>query len=234
MSKFKFAICSSVVLGLSLLPVASKAKQEYFISAQAGGAFPMSKLSHDTSEVGNKKKKPKNDLVFGIGAGKEVYDSTYVELEVAYSNYKYKDSYTDSVGGIGAPATFKSKIKSINGFANLSYRFSNISTLVVPYLTAGVGVASNQTKDATLSVQPNITLTAKGKKKTDLAWQVGAGVLLPVARNVDVNLSYKYRDLGQIKTSNTVTGLSEPLVSNAFFKGKLRTSNILLGVNVNF
>lgn len=234
MSKFKVAICSSMVLGLSLLPIASNAKQEYFISAQVGGAFPMSKLSHDTGGIGIKKKKPKNDLVYDISIGKEVYSNTYIELEVAYSNYKYKDSYTDEVLSIPSAATFKSKVRSINGFANLSYRFNNIGIPVIPYLTAGIGVTSNNTKNAVLNAQPNITLTANGKTKTDLAWQVGAGVLLPVAKNVDVNVSYKYRDLGTVKTSNSVTGLASPLVSPSFFKGKLRTSNILLGVNVNF
>lgn len=234
MNKAKISIYAAVLSSLVMFPAVSMAKSGYFVSGQVGGALPMGKFTNQGVSITHKKQL-KNSVVFDIGAGKEVYDNTFVELEVAYGEYKYSNSFTETSPSVHMD-NFKTKIKSTNGFANLTYRFASLKLPVVPYFTLGAGVASNKIKNVVLSDSPFNTYSAKGKTKTNLAWQIGAGVLMPVTNNIDVNLSYKYRDLGQVKTAsvaNKGTGGVAPF-DGPLLKGKLRTSNILLGVNFNF
>src|SRR6185437_11859267 len=99
----------------------------------------MGKFTNQSVKANAPKKKLKNSVVFDIGAGKEVYSNTFVELEVAYGEYKYSNSFTETNPSVHTD-NFKTKIKSTNGFANLSYRFAGMKMPIVPYLTLGAGV----------------------------------------------------------------------------------------------
>jgi opacity protein-like surface antigen len=107
--------------------------------------------------------------------------------------------------------------------------------MVIPYVVAGVGASSNKVHDMKISVpSTNTFFTSKGKSTIQAAWQIGVGVLIPVVKNVSVNLSYKYRDLGKVKTTNVFTesGVSDT-VSSPALTGRIRTSNVLLGIVVD-
>jgi opacity protein-like surface antigen len=84
--------------------------------------------------------------------------------------------------------------------------------VVQPFVTAGIGVAWNRmstwTRTSELSPQPERSY--EGDTTTDFAWAVGAGIAWSAARwqgrPVLVDVTYRYRDLGEAKGSTTVIG----------------------------
>jgi opacity protein-like surface antigen len=238
MSKNTFFVSAFIISSLLLVPSVVLANDSSYVSVQVGGAVPNSKLTHETVNAGLLKKSPKNAAVFDITAGTEVFANTYAELELAYADHKLSNNYQDNNSLADLHATsFKTRVKTMTGFANLSYRFKNLNMPIIPYITAGLGISSNKVKNMSIAT-PSITflLNSSGKTTTQAAWQIGAGILVPVTKNMAVNLSYKYRDLGKIKTTRTLTSNSGAPVSadHPVLQGRMRTSNILLGVDISF
>jgi len=81
----------------------------------------------------------------------------------------------------------------MNGYYDI-----NLHKTIIPYVTAGVGIARNKAGDF-VSLD---TITLKGKTNTSFVWNVGAGVKYNLNRNFALDLSYRYIDLGSIKTDN--------------------------------
>lgn len=238
MSKNTFSVSAFIIASLLLAPSLALAKNSSYVSLQVGGAVPNSKLTHDTADVGLKKKSPKNAAAFNINAGTEVWANTYAELELAYGDHKLENNYVDIRESAPAGTLFKTRVKTMSGFANLSYRFANVNMTVIPYITAGVGISSNKVKNMTFTIPVNhlVDLSSPGKTTTQAAWQIGGGLLMPISKNISLNLGYKYRDLGKVKTSSRLVasnGLSGTATS-PILQGRMRTSNILLGATINF
>jgi opacity protein-like surface antigen len=235
-------ISALAITTLLSLPTIALVNNPSYVSVQAGGAFSHSKLTHETDTVGLLKKKPKAAGVFDIYAGTKLFTNTYAELEFAYAKHKFRNNFLDSnVAGTLRPNSFSTKLQTVSGFANLSYRFQDLSTIFIPYIVGGVGCSSNKVENMTLftpasSTSPELLSIVKSKSKTQAAWQIGAGVLVPVTKSVSINLSYKYRDLGKIKATNVFTNAdgSTALSDSPALAGKIRTSNVLLGVNIDF
>ena len=106
---------------------------------------------------------------------------------------------------------------------------------ITPYLLAGIGCSFNKIKDIKAGFS-NAPVTILGKNGSSFAYQIGVGFLVPITKNIDANLGYRYRNLGTVKSSNqyvdVVSGQSD--FSTPVLKGKLHTSDILLGVAVYF
>lgn len=230
---------------LLIAPQLANAKDSY-VTMQAGAAIPHSKFTHETVGVPVQKKLPKTGWEVNAGVGTEVFQNTYAELSVGYARHKLKNNYLDQaqITNNGVIATFandksslNSKLESLSGLVSLNYRFKNLSSSIIPYVTAGVGISSNKTKTATLTQEGNHSVVAKSKTTTNAAWQVGAGFLVPLNKSMSVNVNYKYKDLGKYKTVNRVVANPGNVVEdykNPFVYGKLRSSNISLGLDINF
>lgn len=106
----------------------------------------------------------------------------------------------------------QSTVFLVNGYVDLGtwYRMT-------PYLHGGVGFAYNHLstmvdRGAGVDVKDfdgNVVSagygeggfgTTRGVEKFDLAWAAGAGVSYDITRNVKLDLSYRYLDMGTIKT----------------------------------
>ena len=238
MSKNTFFVSAFIISSLLLVPSVVLANNSSYVSVQVGGAVPNSKLTHETVNAGLLKKSPKNAVVFDISTGTEVFSNTYAELELAYADHKFSNNYQDNNNLAALHASsFASRVKTMTGFANLSYRFKNSNMMVIPYITVGLGVSSNQVKNMSIATPSiNYSLNSNGKTTTQAAWQIGGGLLVPVNKTIAVNLSYKYRDLGKIKTTRSLTSNTGAPVSadHPVLQGRMRTSNILLGVDISF
>jgi opacity protein-like surface antigen len=247
MMKRSLTISAVVLSSLLSLPTLAFVKNPSYVSAQVGAAVPHGKLAHETSSQDPLKKAPNTAAVFDIYAGTQVFANTYVELEFAYAKHNFRHSYLDAHANAPVPLpptteSFKTTVRTMSGFANLSYRFNNLNSFIVPYVTAGAGISSNKVGGITIS-DPDIIIpgsnghyeTAKGKTVTHAAWQIGAGALMKLTKMVSLNLSYKYRHLGSVKTPATTTdaqGVRTNYDTN-LLSGKIRTHNILLGITVD-
>jgi opacity protein-like surface antigen len=238
MIKRTFAISAIALSSLLSLQTMALVNNPSYVSAQAGVAMPHGKLAHETIESGGiPRKSLRTAAVFDIYVGTKVYTNTYAELEFAYAQHNFRSNYKDTnFLSTLQDNSFTTKLRTMTGFANLNYKFQNLSTMVIPYIVAGVGASSNRVHNMSILVPSHdIFWTSKGKSTIQAAWQVGAGVLVPVAKNVSINLSYKYRDLGRIKTTNVFTdhkGVNDGTAGQVL-AGRIRASNILFGVAVD-
>jgi opacity protein-like surface antigen len=237
MIKRTLNISAILLSSLFALPTVALVNNQSYVSVQAGSALPHGKLVHETAKVGALKKAIKPAAVFDIYAGTQVLTNTHVELELAYARHNFRNSYTDHTFPNLPIESFKTTVRTLSGFANLSYRFNNLNSFVVPYITAGAGISSNKVGGITISdpAANNYVVTSKGKTTNNAAWQIGAGALMKLTKVVSINLSYKYRYLGSVKTPSTgVDDIGELVESDAnLLRGKIKTHNILLGVVVD-
>ncbi|MEI8033475.1 MAG: outer membrane beta-barrel protein [Chlorobiaceae bacterium] len=65
----------------------------------------------------------------------------------------------------------------VNGYYDIDLRYDSI----IPYVMAGLGVASIHSSEPTISYDRAL-----------FAWQAGAGVSVPATRNITIDLAYRY------------------------------------------
>jgi opacity protein-like surface antigen len=245
---------SSLALLVTLAFAMSSFASDFYISGQVGGSLPLGKLSSSDISSPEVKKSLNKNVVYDIVVGNNINSNLAVELELAYTKHKFTRSFKDIeslsdylpvyengeetgeykeiVENIDKDYNVKSSVSSISSFINTSYKFelSNLPIKVKPYITAGVGFSSNKTgKISYIEPSQEDNFYGKSKTKNNFVWQVGIGVLIPVKDNININLSFKYRDLGKIKSANYLS-------TNTFstddlkLKGRLRTFNLMAGI----
>ncbi len=83
--------------------------------------------------------------------------------------------------------------------------FSLEKWTIEPILTAGLGFAHNSI-DPMVYTFPSTTTTTPSGDHTDFAWTMGAGFAYALTDNIDVELLYRYSDLGEVRTDvDTIT-----------------------------
>lgn len=221
------------ILG-AMLPNIAMADNDFYVSPQLGAAYIHSKAKFEPANMTPlvTKERFKTSMLYNLTFGGKIYDNTFLELDLAYAaNHKFNKTATINTL---FNDRFRTKIVTASAFANVNYQFRNWNMPIIPYIIAGVGYSSNKVKNISQIGIPNYTII--GKRTSNFAWQVGTGILLPVTKNVDINLSYKFRDLGKFRsTGNYMSGGALVSVEpSPVLKGKLRSSDILLGVAIRF
>lgn len=219
------------------------AESDYYITPQIGYSYQNNKFDFEPVNRINEpeitKQRFKNSAVYDLTVGKRMYNSTFLELEVAYSPDR-KFSKAANID-VGAPAiyNFSTKLKNFSAFVNINYKFQNILPLsVTPYLLGGIGYSSNQIKNIAISTQDFLikeSASIDGKKTNNFAWQLGAGLLFPVTQNLDIDLTYKFRNLGNFSSTPIYRSAGEAEDTGVkTVKGRLCSSDVLLGVVIKF
>ncbi|AIL64769.1 Outer membrane protein PagN precursor [Rickettsiales bacterium Ac37b] len=227
---------------LTLLPNLVLATQDYYVLPQIGISMQTNKVKFELLdrviyEPEITKERFKNTANYGAIFGKKLYDNIFIELEVAAaSNHKFNNTATINLGEGFLPlsGTYKTKLETQSVFINASYQFRDYIPEIVPYVLAGVGYSQNKIKATKLSSTERVII--RGQKTSNFAWQVGTGILVPVTDNIDINLSYKFRSLGKIKTGKKYDVIAVGPVESpvSLIRGNLYTSNILVGISFKF
>jgi len=115
------------------------------------------------------------------------------------SNFGYTSTpvFTNS----GTPIGLTSKIGSQTLFANVFYDFHN-ATLFTPFVGGGIGVAINKSTTTLNRIGSSVFDTFE-TTDTKFAWNIGAGVAVPITEILFLELSYRYIDLGGAVWGNT-------------------------------
>ena len=126
----------------------------------------------------------------------------------------------------------------LNGYWHFKHLYEKHlkSSMLSPYLMAGIGYAGNNTTNLE-SRSATQTLAFAGKQKGNFAWQVGVGVLFDINKNIDIDLLYKYADLGKVTSGNLHFDPNDPgafLGTNAPKDDKLRVHEFLIGCSFKF
>jgi opacity protein-like surface antigen len=94
----------------------------------------------------------------------------------------------------GSPIGLTSKIGSQTLFANVFYDFHN-ATLFTPFVGGGIGAAINKSTTTLNNIGSPVFDTFE-TTDTKFAWNIGAGVAVPITEILILELSYRYTDLG--------------------------------------
>lgn len=131
------------------------------------------------------------------------------------------------------------KIKNYSVFVNGNAGVP-IGAMFTPYVTAGVGCAYNKVGKLNSSFvdtsngipQPLMGSESPGKNTNNFAWNAGAGVKVQINKSFDLDLGYKYIDLGKVKIEETsLIGDSNTKVFSA--SQKLRVHQVMLNLIYN-
>jgi len=136
------------------------------------------------------KKNIKLSHTFNAGIGYRFSDHIRSDVLFQYDNVKYR---ANSQGFL-----YRQKIRALSGMMNLYYDMLP-QEFISPYLLGGAGIS--KTSPTPLVIMPQ-NETHKGKPRTNLAWNIGAGVLInTLSKDYAATIGYKYIDLGKIKTA---------------------------------
>ncbi len=220
---------SALALTVALSSVADAKKTNYYVRGDIGAAFS-GKLADSNDKSSKSSKKDRLDKlntapVFGLGVGYRFNEMFRADLNGQFRSAKLNLSKNEE--------NYNLKIKSLAVFANGYVDIPN-STILTPYLTAGVGLAQNSGDfKHTDSNNPNNNITFQAKKKFNFAWNAGLGARAKLNENVDLDFGYKYVNYGKMKfnPSKTQGGKSHP---GAVIKNSIGSHQFLLGVAYNF
>jgi len=173
-------------------------------------------------ENGYKSAFPSFDLMLG---GK-VTDNYRLEIAAGYRDFKYKhDSPTYDNDGI---AKENHNLSLYTLMINNYYDFNITNDKFTPYIMAGAGISKPKSNNASTQALYNdgTTATASEKIKASpaFAYQVGFGVDMKLAKNVNADFGIRHVNYG------TVTMIGD----GAKTKAKLKSNEVIVGLKYHF
>ncbi len=107
--------------------------------------------------------------------------------------------------GAGANQPVSTSVSSVAGFGVVYADLPRIGGSVRPFLGAGLGVAHNRIRPMSYRF-PGLSATAStttpGGSSSELAYLLTAGFSVPLGDRLDLDLAYRYTDLGQVQTDS--------------------------------
>lgn len=221
-----------------------RAKSGFYVGAGAGWFDAANEFKAHEPEDGTQfsyvKKKPKGDpaVVPNILVGYRFNEYFSADINAQYRKFKY-EAIRDLDGGINKfKQQFNQEVKNYSLFLNANLGVPT-GTLFTPYVTAGIGYARNSgdlasvvTNLNTGKVDPDLGFKSPGKKTNNFAWNAGLGAKVKVNKNFDLDLSYRYLDLGKVRVDKTsFSGDADSVVSAT--SQHLKAHQVLLNLIYN-
>jgi opacity protein-like surface antigen len=221
------------LLASCLLPLAFTAqaddktmtKKDYYLTVKSGLVQPTFN-SNNNANVSN----ADGTYLAGIEIGKRFMDMFGVSLEYNYrgkSKFKISDDKNDNITSThnwGA----RSDLFMFNVSADLMK-----DSFVTPYIKLGMGASRNKSDDYAINVGGNTT-TYPGKTKTNFAWQVGLGCVIPQNDTIDLDIAYMFTDRGKAETASYYNTSFISNTSDAAKTIKLKDHAITFGIKFKF
>ena len=159
---------------------------------------------------------------FAFGAQTKIaYGALRSELEIALRPTASK-KYSDSEWG----DNWKNSVTTNTLMLNLYYDIDT-GTNITPYVGAGIGFASLKGE---FKYNDGAEAEKVSKRKTNLAWSLGAGVAYNLTDHVAVDLGYRYIDMGNVTAKQSYPEY------NAMVKHKFdaKAHEVMFGVRYSF
>jgi opacity protein-like surface antigen len=200
-----------------------------YVRLDLGYAVPL-KLKDATRDFYSKAGKTSGATSVSIGAGMSLTPSFRTDAVINYKGcFNYKNT------GTSGETVYQEnqQISALSMMVNAYYDIQ-LSKRVTPYVMAGFGYARIKASDykyilARVTAYP-------GKTSNNIAWTVGLGATVKLVANIDLDISYKFIDLGKIRTSSKEEvgspGLARPQIKQ--FTSKLRSNEFMAGFRYTF
>lgn len=151
--------------------------------------------------------KYKQSPLGGIAFGFKLSNHFYTDLSVMYRG-KYKWSHFND--DPKAEGIDRNKIDNLSFLLNTRFILDENKCLK-PYFLVGAGVAINKASDIISGKEKSSTNGIKyherkfGKTIKSFTWQVGIGTFLEITQDIQLDLSYRFANLGKYQTSDVLT-----------------------------
>jgi opacity protein-like surface antigen len=109
-----------------------------------------------------------------------------------------------SIGTVGTTTiNLKGKMGTRAGFFNAYYDVKEVHKYLVPYISAGIGIAQHKFRGVRYTAD-NVKIPIDAG--TVFAWKVGIGAMYKLSHKLALDGSYQYADLGSVRGySDTAT-----------------------------
>lgn len=217
-----------------LTSAASFAETGGFYVKAEGGATKLNamKFKDDNGKSLGIKYKSTNSGIFGVGVGYYIMDNVRTELTLNFlTNPEFKGSSTRKL--LKVERKVESKVKeNVKSLLLSGYVDLYDAGVVKFYAGAGVGMAQLQQK-----VTGSETTTINGKAETttsdplscktanNFAYQLSVGASFNLADNMNLDLTYSWRDYGETSDKAKDKDKNDKLAKSA-----LRGHNLLAGI----
>lgn len=161
------------------------------VTKQAGAAFGGGSNAAVDEKI-------KDHVFFEGGVGCQVSDNLRVEVT---GGYRMKASLSTPFNDLSAD------LATYTGFVNAFWDITNYNGFT-PYLGGGVGVAHHRLTNVTLPA------TSSNGNRTDLAYNVTAGISYDITNNLLLDVAYRYVDLGFARSRGTTPMTIDDLKSH--------------------
>jgi opacity protein-like surface antigen len=206
-----------------------------YLRADAGGAFSADTRWRDENfsspalgEGARLTGDSGNSAIYDVGIGGRI--SPLVRIDVTAS---YLPSLRFNGGdNLGTGSVNTARIHSWVGLVNAYFDFPVLTIFgpLEPYVDIGLGAANNRVSPMTSTF---IGGSFGGHTETSVAGSVGVGLGIPLARNVMLDLAYKFIDLGEMRTG-AVTSATFPGTGTSPIKADLAVHTVTLGARIGF
>jgi opacity protein-like surface antigen len=108
------------------------------------------------------------------------------------------------LGRAGSNQPVSGSVSSVAGFGVAYVDLPKIGK-VRPFLGAGLGVARNRMESLTFQfpgISASSSTTTPGGSSSDLAYLLTAGISVPLSERLDLDLAYRFTDLGRVTTGS--------------------------------
>ena len=144
------------------------------------------------------------------------------------------------LGAAGPNQPVGAKVSSLAGFGVAYLDLPRLGK-VRPFLGAGLGVARNRIDSLNFSfpgMSPTATTATPTGSSTGMAYLLTAGVSIPLGAKLDLDIAYRFSDLGSITTGSGQAQIVRPAGSFAFpiggTNGQLQAHGVTMGLRFAF
>lgn len=232
-------ICAAVLF--SAKPVIAEGLSGFYIRGDLGGGFGDGTTFKDTNPTASDcslctatlPSSIGNSVIFGGGIGYRVSPAFRADITLDYLPSFKASGHLANASYIGtAAANVDSLVGLLNGYLDFNGLKPGLFGAFDPYVSAGFGFSDNDIGAATGSLD-SLPFRLSGNTETSFAWAVGAGLGYALSPRLTLDLSYQYRDLGEIQSGSTGTirGSTGPVTPAT---ADLRVHTVTVGLRYAF
>lgn len=210
--------------------------KDSYIAVGMGKSFPHGKVSSYTIDDNKDfyaKQKLKDSNIYRAAIGKG-FGNFRAELEFLNSSkHKFNNSHP-LIPGVGS---YRFHTSHNAYFVNAYYDFKKLHEKVAPYIGLGAGISQNTVSNKIYDQDGADTILWKKKRSNQFAYNVSLGVLFNISKIFYVDLSYKYIDLGKLKSNSAGNTITTNLPVNntpTQVTGRFKANVLLFSVGAKF
>lgn len=221
----------SVCMGISL--VNADGLSNFYTKFELGKAKPTELKNRDVSKenVGDYnpyKKAPSSSLTYGVGLGYQFNNKFRTDLTITqFKKFNYQASANTEIRKSNITQSFNGTAAIVNAY----YTEDKFSDIIRPFVGFGVGVASVKAGDVEQSISNSsrsIKINYPGSRKVNFAWNVNLGVSLIYTERINLDIFYRYMNLGKASTGKSSDGIYEP------FESKLKVNSAGIALRLKY